>query len=139
LAGAILQQLSTRRRRSPAALAANVWDAFARYSWPGNVRELENTLERMIVAAGGDMLLTPAHMPDDFRASTEETRAPLPEADAIRARTVMPSPVEARAALQRHGFKYGKTATELGISRHQLYRLLKRRAVAGSPADRAPA
>jgi len=139
LAGAILQQLSLRRRRSPAALSADVWDAFARYSWPGNVRELENTLERMIVAAGGDMLLTRAHMADEFRTAIEETRVSPPDVDATRARTVVPSPAEARAALQRHNGKHGKTAIELGISRHQLYRLLRRRAVGGSPADRAPA
>jgi transcriptional regulator with GAF, ATPase, and Fis domain len=135
LVGAILQHLSKRRRRSPAALAADVWDALTRYSWPGNVRELENTLERMIVAAGDDMLLTPAHLPDDFRAATEQARVPMLEG-AIQPRAVMPSPAEARAVLERHDFKYGKTAVELGMSRHQLYRLLKRRA-ADSPAGRA--
>jgi two-component system, NtrC family, response regulator HydG len=137
LADAILHNLSTRRRRTPPVLAAGVWDAFTRYSWPGNVRELENTLERMVVAAGDDALLTPAHLPDDFRAVTERTRAPMVEVGAIHARRAMPSPAEARAILQRNDFKYGNTAVELGISRHQLYRLLKRRAIAEPPAGRA--
>jgi transcriptional regulator with PAS, ATPase and Fis domain len=139
LAGAILQHLSARRRRSIAAVSAGVWDAFARYSWPGNVRELENTLERMIVAAGDDLLLTQAHMPDDLRAVTAQPRAPMPDVGAIQARVPKPSLAEARTILQRHDFKYGRAAVELGISRHQLYRLLKRLADAESPAGRAPA
>jgi hypothetical protein len=85
------------------------------------------------------MLLTPAHMPDDLRAVTEQARAPMSEVGAIRARAPLPSPAEARAVLQRHDFKHGSTAVELGISRHQLYRLLKRRAGAESPGGRAPA
>jgi transcriptional regulator of acetoin/glycerol metabolism len=93
----------------------------------------------MIVAAGDDMLLTPAHMPDDLRAVTEQTRVPMLEAGTIQARTAMPSSAEARAVLQRHNFKYGTTAVELGISRHQLYRLLKRRAAAESSGGRAQA
>jgi two-component system response regulator HydG len=137
LADAILQDLGARRRRSPAALAPAVWDAFVRYSWPGNVRELENTLERMIVAAGEETLLTPAHLPDDFRTVTEHVRAPVLDAAAIQARRAMPTPAEARAVLQRHDFKYGKAAVELGLSRHQLYRLLRRRAAAESTAGRA--
>jgi transcriptional regulator with PAS, ATPase and Fis domain len=138
LTEAILHTLSRRRRRSPAALAPSVWDAFTRYSWPGNVRELENTLERMIVAAGDEALLTPAHMPDEFRAIAEQMRAPG-DVGTIQADRAMPSPAEARAILQRNDFKHGRAALELGISRHQLYRLLKRRADAESPAGREPA
>jgi transcriptional regulator with PAS, ATPase and Fis domain len=137
LAGAILQQLCRRRRRSPAALDPAVWDAFARYSWPGNVRELENTLERMIVAAGDDLLLTPAHLPDDFRAVAERVRVPMLNMETVQARAAMPSPAEARAILQRNDFNRGKTADELGVSRHQLYRLLKRRGGAELPGVRA--
>jgi transcriptional regulator with PAS, ATPase and Fis domain len=136
LADAILHLLGMRRDRSPATLAPGVWEAFARYSWPGNVRELENTLERMLVAAGDDTLLTPVHMPDEFRAIVEQIRAPL-DAAANHARRALPSAADARAVLERNDFTYGKTALELGISRHQLYRLLKRRAAAEPPAGRA--
>jgi two-component system NtrC family response regulator len=139
LTGAILQCLSTQRRRSAPVLGAGVWDAFTRHSWPGNVRELENTLERMIVAAGDDALLIPAHMPDELREVFERSRSPVLEGGEIRPRRSMPSAAEARAVLQRNDLKHGKTAVELGLSRHQLYRLLKRRAVDESPAGQAPA
>ena len=138
LADVMLEHLSARRRRSPAALAPGVWDTFARYSWPGNVRELENTLERMIVAAGDDALLRTAHMPEEFRAIAERIRAPM-DVGTSEARRTMPSLAEAQAVLQRNDFKHGQAAVELGMSRHQLYRLLKRREVAESPAGREPA
>jgi transcriptional regulator with PAS, ATPase and Fis domain len=136
LTDAILRVLGARRRRPPATLAPGVWDTFARYSWPGNVRELENTLERMIVAAEDDALVTPAHMPDELRAIAERIRAPR---DATFQTRAGPTLSEARAALQRNGSKYGRAAVELGISRHQLYRLLKRHAAAESNNGGAPA
>ena len=51
LAGAILQHLSARRRRSPAALSAGVWDTFARSSWRAMRPGSSNTFDA-IVAAG---------------------------------------------------------------------------------------
>jgi DNA-binding NtrC family response regulator len=120
LVEAILNHLGARRHRPPATLGPAAWEVFARYPWPGNVRELENTLERMIVAAGDDLSLTPAHMPEDLTSST-------PARDPI-SRT-MPSLGEALATLERNGFNRGHAASELGVSRHQLYRLLRRHAV----------
>ncbi|MCU1384453.1 MAG: Fis family transcriptional regulator [Acidobacteria bacterium] len=138
LAGAILEHLAARRHRPPAILAPAVWDAFARYTWPGNVRELENTLERMIVAAADDTLLTRAHMPGELRAMAERMQGSI-DGGANDATSPLPSPAEARAILQRHDLNHGRAAAELGISRHQLYRLLKRREVVDSAAGRVPA
>ena len=117
LAATILKQLGARRKRPPAALDAHVWDRFVDYAWPGNVRELENTLERMVVAAGASGWLTVDHLPEGFGVRAErETGAPavLPDRDAVI------------AALERHGFARGRAAAALGVSRHQLYRLIRR-------------
>jgi transcriptional regulator with PAS, ATPase and Fis domain len=138
LTDAILRNLCARRRRSPAVLDAGVWEVFTRYTWPGNVRELENTLERMIVAAGDDPTLTSTHLPDEFHSIADRIRA-RPDVTASQGRKAMPSHAEAHALLERNEFKYGRTAAELGISRHQLYRLLKRHAIAKPAAGDAPA
>jgi two-component system response regulator HydG len=123
VAETILIRLGERRHRPPATLDAVVAEAFARYRWPGNVRELENTLERMVVAADGDRTLTVEHLPADFGAlgygATDLTRSPA-------ARTTWPSPAEIRVALEHNGGMYGRAAAELRMSRHQLYRRLKR-------------
>jgi transcriptional regulator with PAS, ATPase and Fis domain len=131
LARTLLEPLSVRRRRAVPTVDRAVWDSFARHAWPGNVRELENTLERMVVAACGEAQLTVAHLPDGFGSAVAQGR---PAQAAPRA---APSSSEAYAALMRNQFKHGRTALELGISRHQLYRLLRQRAIGRAAGDRA--
>jgi Nif-specific regulatory protein len=126
LASAIVQRLAGRRRLPPPALDRDVLDAFGEYAWPGNVRELENVLERMFVAAAGEQVLRSIHMPRYLRggAAAPVLRAALPGSDRI---------VE---SLRRTGFRRVRTAAELGLSRHQLYRLLKRHGIRDSALDR---
>ena len=120
---AILTRLSDRRRRPVPGVDAEVVERLVLHSWPGNVRELENTFEHMLVAAGREPVLTLRHLPEDFGLCT---RSP---ASAAHRRRVLPSAADVRAALARNTFSCGRTAADLGVSRHQLYRLLKRYAV----------
>jgi len=46
------------------------------YPWPGNVRELENTIERAVVLAEGDVL-TVADLPDRMREPADPIAASL--------------------------------------------------------------
>ncbi len=143
LVATILKRLGERRRRSQSTLHPAVWDRFVRYDWPGNVRELENTLERMIVAAGDETLLTPEHLPEDFGTLRRRGSRPVAEPSAAApgstragAACAVPSAPELLAALERNGFKCERTAAELGLSRHQLYRLFKRYDIRGFRLDR---
>lgn len=135
LAKAILEQLAARRRRAPPLLHPDALERLARYSWPGNVRELENTLECMMVAAGLEAMLTPAHLPPDFAAQEPARRPGGTTAVRRRARQSLPSAAEALAALEAAGFRRGRAAADLGLSRHQLYRMLRR---AGGRGDALP-
>ena len=126
LASAIVSSLAQRRGRPSPGIDRAVLDTLTTYRWPGNVRELENVLERMLVAAGGETLAT-RHLPRALR-------------------TARPSAVPAQHAvlpmdrildvLQQSGFSYGRTAAGLGLSRHQLYRLLKRHGIRRPGPDR---
>jgi transcriptional regulator with PAS, ATPase and Fis domain len=136
LAVRLLDQLAARRGRPAPSLAPAVWEQFARHSWPGNVRELENTLERMMVAAAEDPQLTPAHLPCGF-GSMEARHGPVLASQVAAPTAVTAS--DAYAALTRNHFRHGRAASELGISRHQLYRLLKRRADGDAAAGGAGA
>jgi DNA-binding NtrC family response regulator len=91
----------------------------------------------MLVASGGQAQLTPAHLPDRIGWWAEETDAARRAVHAPRKR--LPTSAEAQAALVRNNFTHGRAAAELGISRHQLYRLLKRAASAVVAVDRARA
>ncbi|MBI2220414.1 MAG: sigma-54-dependent Fis family transcriptional regulator [Acidobacteria bacterium] len=122
LAAAILARLAERRHRPAPRLDSEVLDVLARHRWPGNIRELENTLERMLVAAApADVVLTVRHLPDDFGATPNPAAGP--------GRHALPPVQDALAALAQNGATLGRTAKALGVSRHQLYRLLKRSGV----------
>jgi transcriptional regulator with PAS, ATPase and Fis domain len=133
LASAILGRFAERRRRPPPTLDPKALEFLIHHLWPGNVRELENTLECMIVAAGGDSVLTPHHLPDGFGGFVASAASGAPGR-----RETPPSAAEIVSALERNGAKRGRTAADLGLSRHQLYRLLKRYGVRSPGVHAAP-
>jgi transcriptional regulator with PAS, ATPase and Fis domain len=125
LVDATVQRFAARKGRPMPVLDPSVHDLFHRYDWPGNVRELENTLERMMVAAGDEPCLRAEHLPERFGLRVGRTGDPADAAAADRTRP-LPSAADVLAALHRNDSSYRRTAAELGLSRHQLYRLLKR-------------
>lgn len=116
LVRAILASSAVRRRLTVPAIDPRALERLAGYQWPGNVRELENTIERMIVAAAGDPVLTVEHLPDRFGAAPASTRSALPSKEQLV------------AAFDGTGSS-GRAAASLGLSRHQFYRLAKRYAL----------
>ena len=125
LAAAILGRLAERRRRPAPAIDPHVLECLVSSPWPGNVRELENVLERMLVAAAGETLLHAGHLPGRFRTAGS---APLPFRGEAPVSTIL-------EALHRNEFKYGRTAADLGLSRHQLYRLVRRHGISARAED----
>ena len=115
LIAAILGSLAKRRGRPTPAIDGAAWDHLRRHTWPGNVRELEHTLERMLVAASGASSLTISDLPERLIHGGTHVDGPAspPSAELVR------------EALERHGFKRARAAAELGLSRHQLYRLVR--------------
>ena len=125
LVDATLRRFAERKRRPMPALDPAVADLFSRYDWPGNVRELENTLERMMVAAGPDPWLRREHLPEGFGVIDRRqglAAAGVPD-DSAR---LAPSAAEILAAFEQNAFRHERAAAALGLSRHQFYRLLKR-------------
>ncbi|MFN2445297.1 MAG: sigma-54 interaction domain-containing protein [Vicinamibacterales bacterium] len=135
LVGALLKRLSERRHRPAPVLASIVWERLARYSWPGNVRELENTLERMIVTGGNEPTLTLEHLAADFGVEDKPYADTTPTTSGRGAGVSPPSRVEVLDTLERHAFNVTRTAAALGLSRHQLYRLMKRAAISSGPLE----
>ena len=125
LSAAIVGRLAARRGRAAPAIDDRLLELLARQPWPGNVRELENVLERALVDAAGTPLLTSRHVPRQLQS---EPAVPLRIAPPAADRIV--------AALQRNQFRPGRSAADLGVSRHQLYRLVKRYGIARPPSDR---
>ena len=106
-----------RPRFSPGAIAS-----LEQYAWPGNVRELRNAIERAVLLARGDVILT-EHLP---RRVQQDPAAPETAADGVAAGTVMDEMARATIlrVLKEHDYNRSETAKALGISRRTLtYRL----------------
>ena len=53
-----LKKFGQAQGRAPKSIAAPAIEMLERFNWPGNVRELENIIQRAIVMAKGDVILT---------------------------------------------------------------------------------
>lgn len=58
LADFMLQRLQKERRSRVNCISEEAMTLMRQYSWPGNVRELENTIQRCVVVAQGDTILS---------------------------------------------------------------------------------
>jgi len=105
------------------------------YPWPGNVRELENTVERGVIMASGEILkvgdlfpaenqknssspaLTIASDPSIFDIPFKEAKEKI--LDEFQSRYIL-------RLLEKHGGNVSQTARECGLKRQHIYRLLKK-------------
>jgi DNA-binding NtrC family response regulator len=110
---------TTAKEISPAAL-----DRLVDHPWPGNVRELENTIERSLVLASGDILQPPdirLEAPRGHHPANSGQSAPfLPEGETLEHWEQM----MIREALRRANGNKSQAARMLGLTRNALrYRL----------------
>ncbi|MGH7621081.1 MAG: sigma 54-interacting transcriptional regulator, partial [Gemmatimonadaceae bacterium] len=115
----------TRKRITPEAL-----ELLAAYDWKrNNVRELRNVIERMLIAADGDVIGAD-HVPAEIVDG-----APMP-ARGGDARTFLERKAEAErqiivAALERNEWHITRTAQDLGLADHaSLLKIMRRHGIA---------
>ena len=103
----------------------------AQHSWPGNVRELRNVARRLAIAGPDEAV--PALESLLFQPATgailPEESAPAPEARPRKRRSLRKlddvTEEELLSALREHRWHVQATAEALGVSRPNLYRLMK--------------
>ncbi|MER3427011.1 MAG: DNA-binding response regulator [Pyrinomonas sp.] len=120
-----LRRACERHGRPSLRVEKEVFVAFNAYAWPGNVRELENTVERMVVLARGDVLSL-EDVPEQIRRplhNASNVLVQLPP-DGISLEAVEREII--RQALLMHGGNQTRAARYLGITRSALiYRMQK--------------
>jgi DNA-binding NtrC family response regulator len=110
----------------PKKISGDALEVLMGYDWTrNNVRELRNAIERMIIAAEGEVL-RPEHVPSDIR---EESRSPTPGAQG-RTFQVLRTEAERQivaTALERNDWHVTRTAEELGLADHaSLLKIMRR-------------
>ncbi len=110
------------KRVSPEAL-----DLLMAYDWRlNNVRELRNAVERMIIAADGDVI-GPEHVPAEVR---DDGAGRPPNADDARTFVQLKAEAERQiivSALEKHDWHITRTAHDLGLADHaSLLKIMRR-------------
>ncbi|MFA7346933.1 MAG: nif-specific transcriptional activator NifA [Desulfurivibrionaceae bacterium] len=144
-------QESNRMNTREVRLSSSVVQLLCGYSWPGNVRELQNLIERLVIMADRDTIVS-RELPSYITAEPEAEDpaapscrlAPSPSSPSPSAteRPELPreSPQgnfapkflkdmekeEVESALRRHGWVQARAARELGLTQRQMgYRIKK--------------
>jgi two-component system nitrogen regulation response regulator NtrX len=119
----ICTRFGIRRKK----IAADALDLLMRYEWRrNNVRELRNVVERMVIAADGEVIAQ-EHVPTEIRPAAGP--APSPGAPP-RGFHELKAEAERRiivAALERHDWHVTRTAQALGLADHaSLLKIMRR-------------
>ena len=116
MANHFLDKFAARRNNEIRGFHPGAINALQAYPWPGNVRELENTIERAVVLASGNLLTAEdLRLPDVKRAEVLESGITIKEAERR---------LITRTLAENHG-NVSETARVLGISRRALHYKLK--------------
>jgi DNA-binding NtrC family response regulator len=126
LASRFIAAICERFGMRPKKLDSDALEILMGYDWRrNNVRELRNVIERMIIAADGDVLHA-EHVPVEIQ---EQSR---PRAHASDSHSFQSLRTEAErqivaAALERNGWHITRTAEELGLADHaSLLKIMRR-------------
>lgn len=121
--GSICQRFGVRKKK----LAAETLDLLMAYDWRrNNVRELRNIVERMIIAADGEVI-GPERVPVEIRGTVTTGGGGAPKSQRFQDQRDEAERRIVIAALERHGWQITKTAEELGLADHaSLLKIMRR-------------
>jgi DNA-binding NtrC family response regulator len=123
------KELGARTREiSPAGM-----ERLLSHSWPGNVRELENTIERSLVLASGELLQASEiriEAPRSVHTASQQTPL-LPEGETLEHWEQM----MIREALRRASGNKSQAARMLGLTRNALRYRLSQMGMDGGPGE----
>jgi PAS domain S-box-containing protein len=109
-------RFNTRFEKHIGSVSREVLDAFLRYPWPGNVRELEDAVEHAFLLCRNDRVEL-QHLPGGFLMAAHDDLVPFKKRMEASREAVID-------ALEKTGWRRGKAAQLLGMSRQNLHRLM---------------
>ncbi|MBX3148054.1 MAG: sigma-54-dependent Fis family transcriptional regulator [Gemmatimonadales bacterium] len=130
LAEQFVEEVCLRFGLLPKRLSGEVRDRLVRHDWRrNNVRELRNIIERIVVAAAGEVIRA-EHLPPGLRDEVAEsgTHRSYQEQKVDAERDIILS------ALERHDWQITRTADALGLADHASLLKIMRRLGISSPS-----
>ncbi len=127
LAAGFIAATCERFRMRPKKLSGDALELLMGYDWSrNNVRELRNIIERMIIAADGEVL-RPEHVPVEIQEQSQTPGRPETEARGFSALRAEAERQIVIAALERHEWHITRTAEDLGLADHaSLLKIMRR-------------
>lgn len=129
LAEEFLAEIGQSVGRPAAGISEDAREQLLVHTWPGNVRELRNAIERAVILSQGG-LVTRDHLPLSLaRPSAERVAIAVSQQAEFPVEGVALEAVERdllKKALAKAGNNKSRAASLLGLSRGQLYSLLRR-------------
>lgn len=122
LAAHLVEKVSAKLGRSGISIDDGFMQTIKAHDWPGNIRELENAVERAIIRAGADNVLT-ADLLDVQGVRPEAERVELKVSEIRSLRDVEKKMIADALAFYEGNIQ--KAAAKLGIGRNTLYRKMK--------------
>jgi two-component system nitrogen regulation response regulator NtrX len=126
LAMAFVTAISERFRIRPKKLSGDALELLMGHDWSrNNVRELRNVIERMIIAADGEVL-RPEHVPAEIHEQSQVRARPASGHDLHSLKAEAERQIVI-AALERNDWHITRTAEELGLADHaSLLKIMRR-------------
>jgi len=128
LVGHFLQLYNEENGRN-VKISNEALDTLLMYDWPGNVRELENCIERMIVMAKNDLIMTedvPITVDTNFMDDSSDVSDLYGQAKTLDHTIENMERERILEALKRSGYVQAKAARQLGITSRQIgYKIKK--------------
>lgn len=126
LAERFLASICARFGVLPKRLSGDALDLLMAYDWKrNNVRELRNVVERMVIAADGEVIRA-EHVPGEIRGATGAS-SPRPASQSYHDLKVESERRIIITALERHDWQVTRTAESLGLADHaSLLKIMRR-------------
>jgi sigma-54 dependent transcriptional regulator, acetoin dehydrogenase operon transcriptional activator AcoR len=121
----LMEKTAKREKREVPTLSNRVMEVLENYPWPGNIRELENTMERAVILAKGeiDYQQLPKRLLETRNSNVSSNSVETEEfvyQTAQKPKTILEQHLIINALKASNGNK-SKAAKQLGIARSTLY------------------
>lgn len=122
----LMKKTAKREKREVPYLANRIMEVLENYAWPGNIRELENTMERAVILANGEIDFQ--HLPKRLleiqnispHSTPAQTDSFADQPTSQKPKNVLEQQLIIIALKESKGNK-SKAAKKLGIARSTLY------------------